>query len=208
MGFTTSWPLSQKPKICHLRNDAEDDFSDFWRSPFQACNPPVSSGQIVGTMGTQKLLNVPPYRRKRSHWGASPPPRPSASQRQRRSSGRAVTRACVRRTCASRGREHAPQLRPCHVTRTCVRPAAPPASTPTTVPVEAGSIRTAKLSPQPPPRTRRRRTCAAPRGSTAVPDATQLRSSRASPLRASRLVSHLRNGTGLPPSLSSRFSSI
>ena len=60
MGLTTFRPVSQKPKICHLRDDAHRDLSDFWPSPFQATHPStMTSGQIGGKLGMRTLLNVP-----------------------------------------------------------------------------------------------------------------------------------------------------
>ena len=50
MGLEPFWPLSQKPKIDHLRNDAYGVFSETF-----------ASGRIVGKRDTQKLLHAQLY---------------------------------------------------------------------------------------------------------------------------------------------------
>ena len=63
--FTTLWPLSQKPKIGHLVDDAWRCFAKPFVGPlhFELENPAVTPRQIARKMDAQILLNVPLQRR-------------------------------------------------------------------------------------------------------------------------------------------------
>ena len=60
MGLTSFWPLSQEPKIGHLRDDAKGDSS----KTFGLLHFTRASGQLVGKMDTEKLLNCLVYHSK------------------------------------------------------------------------------------------------------------------------------------------------
>jgi hypothetical protein len=63
VGLTTFWPLSQKPKIGDLRNDAEGDFSQTFGLHHLPLKSPYGVRPFCRQNGHPKLLNVPLYSR-------------------------------------------------------------------------------------------------------------------------------------------------
>ena len=57
MGLKTFWPLSQEPKIGHLRKMPKAIYLRLLAFSISRLN----SGQTVGKMHAQKLLNIPLY---------------------------------------------------------------------------------------------------------------------------------------------------